>query len=596
MKAIMLMFDTLNRRYLPPYGADGVHAPNFERLAELSATFDNCYGGSMPCMPARREMHTGRYNFLHRSWGPLEPFDDSVPQMLSTAGVHTHLVTDHYHYWQDGGATYHNRFSSYELFRGQEGDKWKGQVADPPMPPATASWRAGSPAWRQDWVNRQHMSTAATHPQTLTVDAGLEFIRTNHDSDRWFLQIECFDPHEPFLSYPEHRAHYLHTYDGDHFDWPDYRRVAEDQPTVDHLRAEYSALLTMCDASLGRVLDAMDAHRLWDDTMLIVCTDHGLLLGEHGWWGKNVQPWYDENIHTPLFIWDPRTAIRGERRASLVQTIDFGPTLLEYFGLRPTPDMQGVPLAGTVATDQAVRVGGLFGNHGGHVNVTDGRYVYMRACADPSNQPLEEYTLMPTHMASRFATAELQAAELAEPFAFTKGVPLLRIPGAAWGNPHHFGTLLFDLEHDPEQQHPLVDDDIELRMATLMTELMREQDAPAGQFERMGLPATGEVGAQHLLAHAQREQVARSHAPLPPSADFRTGRPGVLTPIGELLNDPRSRDALVGHLPMLAADGLRQMVSHLSPYRLAAMTPAISADQLRKLEADLATADTEVPA
>jgi len=173
-----------------------------------------------------------------------------------------------------------------------------------------------------------------------------------------------------------------------------------------------------------------------------------------------------------------------------VQTIDVGPTLLEYFGLPLTPDMHGVPLADTVATDRAVRGGALFGNHGGHVNLTDGRYVYLRACADPANQPLEEYTLMPTHMASRFTADELRAVELAEPFAFTKGVPVLRVPGAAWGNPHHFGTLLFDLDldHDPEQQHPLVDDAVELRMATLMTELMRRDDAPLSQFERMGLP------------------------------------------------------------------------------------------------------------
>lgn len=53
----------------------------------------------MPCMPCRREMHTGRYNFLHRSWGPLEPFDDSMPQTLHQNGVHSHKVTDHHHYW-----------------------------------------------------------------------------------------------------------------------------------------------------------------------------------------------------------------------------------------------------------------------------------------------------------------------------------------------------------------------------------------------------------------------------------------------------------------------------------------------------------------
>jgi arylsulfatase A-like enzyme len=104
MKAIMIMFDSLNRRYLPPYGCEWTHAPNFERLAGRTVTFDNCYVASMPCMPARRELHTGRYNFLHRSWGPLEPFDDSMPETLKRHGVYTHLVTDHQHYWEDGGS------------------------------------------------------------------------------------------------------------------------------------------------------------------------------------------------------------------------------------------------------------------------------------------------------------------------------------------------------------------------------------------------------------------------------------------------------------------------------------------------------------
>ncbi|MFW6303430.1 MAG: sulfatase-like hydrolase/transferase, partial [Candidatus Sumerlaeota bacterium] len=79
MRAIMIMFDSLNRHMLEPYGSDWVKTPNFKRLAEKTVTFDNAYVGSMPCMPARRELHTGRYNFLHRSWGPIEPFDFSTP-------------------------------------------------------------------------------------------------------------------------------------------------------------------------------------------------------------------------------------------------------------------------------------------------------------------------------------------------------------------------------------------------------------------------------------------------------------------------------------------------------------------------------------
>ena len=78
MKAVVVMFDSLNRHLLSPYGCEWTHTPNFKRLSERTVTFDKSYVCSMPCMPARRDFHTGRPNFLHRSWGPLEPFDDSV--------------------------------------------------------------------------------------------------------------------------------------------------------------------------------------------------------------------------------------------------------------------------------------------------------------------------------------------------------------------------------------------------------------------------------------------------------------------------------------------------------------------------------------
>src|SRR5436190_18965303 len=145
------MFDSLNRHLLSPYADTFVDAPNFARLAARAVTFDNFYAGSMPCMPARREMHTGRYNFLHRSWGPLEPFDDSMPQMLGEAGVHTHLVSDHPHYWEDGGATYHTRYTTWEFFRGQEGDPWKG-VGDP----TPVGNRVPARSRRQDAINRRY--------------------------------------------------------------------------------------------------------------------------------------------------------------------------------------------------------------------------------------------------------------------------------------------------------------------------------------------------------------------------------------------------------------------------------------------------------
>jgi len=491
VKAIMVMFDSLNRHMLPPYGCQWVHAPNFKRLAEHTVTFTNSYAGSLPCMPARRELHTGRYNFLHRSWGPLEPFDDSMPEILKNSGVYTHLASDHYHYWEDGGCTYHTRYSSWEISRGQEGDPWKGEVADPDIPPSVGNRGGGH--WRQDWINRKYMRREEDQPQYRTFEMGLEFIRTNRDSDNWFLHIETFDPHEPYFTQEKYKKLYPHQYAGRHFDWPPYDRVRETPEEVRHVRCENAALVSMCDAHLGKVLDLMDEFEMWDDTMLIVNTDHGFLLGEHQWWAKVVQPMYNEVARTPLFIWDPRSRRAGERREALVQTIDLPATLFEYFGVGLPADCRGVPLAETIETDKPVREAALYGLHGGHVNVTDGRYTYMRGPADPeNNRPLYEYTLMPTHMRSFFELDKLKTMERVEPFSFTKGLPVMKIEARHW-RVLDLQTLLFDLENDPEQEKPIRDQKVEEMMTDHMVRLMRENDCPPEQFERLGLARTGDV-------------------------------------------------------------------------------------------------------
>ena len=215
--------------------------------------------------------------------------------------------------------------------------------------------------------------------------------------------------------------------------------------------------------------------------------DHGFLLGEHNWWGKVVQPFYNEVARTPLFIWDPRCGISGERRNSLVQMIDLPATLFEYFGVSRPKDMLGVPLRGTITADTPVREAALFGVHGGHVCCTDGRYVYMRTPIYADNKPLYEYTVMPTHVRELFSVEELQTVELAEPFAFTKGCQTMRIEAQPWMDPYPFGTLLFDVENDPAQEHPLDDSEIEAMMIQHLVKLMQTNDAPLEQFERLGL-------------------------------------------------------------------------------------------------------------
>lgn len=488
MRAIMVLFDTLSRRFLSTYGSDWTITPNFKRLEGKCTVFDNFYAGSMPCMPARRELHTGRYNFLHRGWGPLEPFDYSVIEELKQAGIYTHLVTDHSHYFEDGGATYHNRYDTWEGFRGQEGDRWVPQICSKPSFNENPLNKKGISAL-QHYANRNRITCEEEMPSVKTIQAGLEFLNYYKAEDNWFLQIECFDPHEPFYVPDKYREMYHCGASEQAFNWPPYCPVDSTMTCdqLDGLKKEYASLITMCDFHLGRILDFMDENNLWDDTMLIINTDHGFLLGEKGFMGKNYMPAYDEIVHIPFYIHDPRVTHCNGRRNALAQTIDIAPTLLEYFGVN-TEDyqMDGTSLKPVIENDEGIHENILFGIHGGHVNIYDGKYMLMKS-PERENHPLVSYTLMPANMRGFFEKDILEQGTLINGNRFTNGIPCIKYPDKTYVNPAQFGDLLFDLESDPQQENPLDNKDIMQKMCTKLKKEMEKTAAPEEEFIRIGL-------------------------------------------------------------------------------------------------------------
>lgn len=487
MKAVMVMFDTLSRRFLSAYGNEWAKTPNFDRLSEKSVQFQSFYCGSLPCMPARRELHTGKHNFLHRGWGPLEPYDVSAIEQMKKQGVYTHICTDHSHYWEDGGATYLPRYHSWEGFRGQEGDRYI-DIADPSalFIPKQLHEPMKKESFLHNWANRSVRGGEEDYSSVQCINAGMKFIEKNHKADSWFLQIECFDPHEPFDVPQRFLDEYADDYGGEYFDWPRYSHVTEHEDQKRHLIKRYAALISMCDCYLGKVLDQFDQYNLWDDTMLIVNTDHGFLMGEHDWWGKNIPPAYQEIAHLPFFLYDPRSKIQGEKRSELCQTIDIAPTLLDFFGIKPCQSVTGHNLRTVIEKEEPVRQAAIFGSFGAPVNVTDGRYVYMRNCATPDNAPLFEYTLMPTRLRG-FMSKELMKTTLTDEFSFTNGMPVLKCPSSTRFNSYEIGHQLFDLEADPDQVHPMDDRDVEIRMMEAMIGVMKKEECPREQYERLGI-------------------------------------------------------------------------------------------------------------
>jgi len=489
VKTVFVMLDSLNRHYLNAYGQSWVQTPNIDRLAARGLVFDNHFCCSMPCMPARRDLFTGHASFLETPWSPIQPWDDCLqPELRRQSGTYSHMITDHYHYFHSGGEYYHTQFDSWEFLRGQEGDVWRSLVDEPP----TLEYRGKNR--RAYWANRAMMDTERDedYPTPQCFQQAIEFLDRNHSTDNWHLHVECFDPHEPFACPKRYHDLYDDAWDGGyHFDWPDYAAVSEDQAAVEHIRKSYAATLTMADVWLGKFLDKMDELNLWDDTVLVFSTDHGHLLGEHGYWAKNYMFDYKELVHIPLIICAPDTPAR--RVPALTSTLDLMPTLMELHGGENPPAVNGRSLCHLLPGNRNHHDAVLYGYFGKDINLTDGHYTYCRqsladSVAHHHTAAASAFIDMATQQAPFVRRQQLAEAECGVFLDSAHNIPHYRftVPSRRHQDAPEFNPI-YDIIADPEQARPLHDEALEARLAKQMRDLLAHHGAPQSQFGRMGL-------------------------------------------------------------------------------------------------------------
>lgn len=487
MKAIVILLDTLNRHMLEVYNNQTwVKTPNITRLANKSVIFDNHWSGSLPCMPARRDLMTGRLGFLERGWGGLEPFDVTLPHKLREGKVFSHMVTDHYHYFATGGENYCQAFDTWDFHRGQENDPWVSRVNPPKM--AETFLGQTRPQYEK---NRSAIVKEEDYPGPKTMQAACRWLEDNRDADNFFLLVEAFDPHEPFDS-PQHYLDLYHDqYDGPRFNWPKYGRVTEPPQAIEHIRKRYAANLTMIDTWLGKLLDVMDQQNLWEDTLVIFTTDHGFLLGEHNWTGKNIMHVYNEVAHLPLMVHVPGLPFEGKRVSALTQTIDLMPTVLDYFDLEVPSTVNGQSLRSLIdESKDKLRDFAIYGVFGMTVNLTDGEYTYLRAPVGADNHPCYSYTAMPTSFRHFHGAAAPNQIESGRFLSYTD-YPVFRIPASQAGKMNQFSqqireSLLFNITSDYNQLEPIRDKELEFYFENRLIEALRGEQAPEEQYIRLG--------------------------------------------------------------------------------------------------------------
>jgi len=476
--------DSLNRHHLSSYGGDWVKTPNIERLAKRGIVFDNHYSGSLPCMPARREMFTGRLNFMEAPWGPIEPWDDCLPVLMrQQKQTYSHMITDHYHYFHSGGEAYVSLFDSWEFQRGQEGDQWHPLVKAPDIPSFKGKNRMAY------WKNREFMDLEdeSQYPTPHCFERAISFLDHNHEEDNWHLHLEVFDPHEPFVCPKKYRDMYEDTWDDRyHFDWPNYGPVEEEPEAVDHIRKSYAGALTMADVWLGKLLDKMDAYDLWQDTALIFTTDHGHLLGEHGYWAKNYTFDYEELVHLPLIMYVPESRMNGQRVGSLTATMDIMPTIMDLHEAKLPPYVHGKSMTHLLNVDEKHHDAVLYGYFGKDINLFDGRYTYCRQPLKGSNA--YHHTAMPRGFSDFINRDSLARAETGVFLSHSYDVShyRLKVKSTHHHNPEAINPI-YDIKADPFQTSIIEDPTLAKELDEKMNRLMADYDAPDSEYIRVGL-------------------------------------------------------------------------------------------------------------
>ena len=495
-----MLLDSLNRHMLGSYGGDEFATPNLDRIAARSVRFTSHFTGSLPCMPARHDILCGAYDFLWKPWGSIELWEDAITYPLRRSGVVTQLVSDHPHLFETGGENYHTDFTGWEYLRGHAGDTWK-TVADP-------SW-AGAPSFRNSVVtpeyerNRGWFRGEDDFPGPRTMAAAAEWLDHNAGKhDRFMLFVDEFDPHEP-LDTPEPWASmYDPEWEGPNLIHPPYTKDAVADGVVTErearqIRACYGAKLSMIDHWFGKVLDAVDRNDLWHDTAVLVCTDHGLYLGEHDVFGKPGVPVHEPMGHIPLLVAWPGVAPRT--CDALTTNVDIHATVADVFDVSSRQRTHGCSLRGLVEGSVAtVRDTALTGVWGSWVHLVDGEHTYARAPRE-GNRPISMWS----NRWSTMPTRSRMPKEVELPYPDGRAyldrmpgsdIPVLRQP---WEVGDHIpfwsawttfdGNHLWNIREDPAQRHDLAGSPVEKELADRLRDALVEIDAPDDQLVRLGL-------------------------------------------------------------------------------------------------------------
>lgn len=324
---IVISVDTLRADHLPIYGYKNVRTPAIDALAADSVVFERAYSHAPQTLPAHASMLSGRLPFetgVRDDIGfTVKPGERLLPQMLRDRGFTTGGIVSAYVLRQDTGIA-----QGFDFFDGE-------------MPPSAPDATNGQ-------LQRDGAASEAIAERWLG----------SQQSSRLFLFLHLFEPHKPYA--PPERFSELAPYDGE---------------------------IAYADEIIGRLMRYLKSHQLYDRSTIVLVSDHGEGLGDHGEQEHGLLV-YDEAIHVPLVIKQAGNTGAGRRVADLVQHVDLVPTMLDLVNAPIPGSLRGRSLKTLLdgtgrPAESAVYSEALYARyHFGWselIALTDGRYRYIKA-------------------------------------------------------------------------------------------------------------------------------------------------------------------------------------------------------------------------
>ena len=450
VNAILIVLDTLRQDHVGCYGNTWIKTPHLDNFAKESVKFTRMYPDSLPTLPARKAIYTGKRVFPFNDdksgitksgrgdfiadalgapgWSNISDSQLTLAERFHRKKYTSALFSDVYHQFKPG-YNFQRGFDQWQWIRGQEEDSFLSgpRITDEFLNEYLTSKEVGVSAGS---VFAQHMmrkflqnvrwwrSEADTFPAQVFRAAG-EWLDMNYDviaNGKGFLTAESFDPHEPWNP----PLHYIRLYEKD----PDWekgcRKITHSlygpasmltQKELKNLRTRYAGEVSLVDTWFGYLIDYIKRIGIWDDSIIVVVSDHGHMLGEHGLIAKAANPLRREVNDLVAMIRFPGGEGSGKTCDKFCYHYDIAPTIAKACRIS-AQDMDGKDLLKLVQDDGLTYYDHITTAWGGSVAVYDGEYWYNGYVWDIEEGSLFDVKKDPTLCNNIISDAPEKAKEL----------------------------------------------------------------------------------------------------------------------------------------------------------------------------------------